>query len=351
MRLAHHTSGCCLALCLLSLWPATLWAQQAPTPATKPAATPAEAVPAPAINAAYQEALQRGNAAYNAGDYKAAILSYVQAAQAEPLEAEPYRNMARAYFWQADYDASLAYYDIYLVNFPAAKDAEQIQRERRLTSERSRQPWSLPEPQRQAMRALEDRIDAAPAYSRGGGGAWKAYQQLLRSGYAHPGLMKLRQRLFVALLAEFDKLVTPPAGQPAPALDLATWELQRARLEAAQKITGSAEHRTAVMAREPMVEAALAMQLSRYDDAVSHSLLAVERNPKLISLQWLLISALMRANRSQEALTTLDALEPMLQQHDPAQLAYHHVVRAMILQRLGRPDDAADIYVGIFKGQ
>jgi len=50
------------------------------------------------------------------------------------------------------------------------------------------------------------------------------------------------------------------------------------------------------------------------------------------------------------ALEVLDALRPIISEKDPRQLDYHRVVRAMILQRLGRHDDAASIYVGIFEG-
>ena len=99
----------------------------------------------------YQVALKRGNKAYNDGDYDAAVQSYTQAIQAAPLQPDPYRNMARAFFWKGDYNASLAYYDLYLVTFPDAKDVDQIRRERRLTSERTSTPWKLPETQRKAI--------------------------------------------------------------------------------------------------------------------------------------------------------------------------------------------------------
>lgn len=298
----------------------------------------------------YQVALKRGNKAYNDGDYDAAVQSYTQAIQSAPLQPDPYRNMARAFFWKGDYNASLAYYDLYLVTFPDAKDVDQIQRERRLTSERTSTPWKLPETQRKAMRALEDSIDAGPAYTRGGGGAWKSYQQLLRSGYAQPGLTKLRQRLFKALLSEFDGLLAAEPGQPSPAIDLATWELQKARLEAANKVMDNTSQRDELERRMPIAEAALALQLSRFEEAAERSEVASKKNPDLVFLHWYRVTALLRANRAKEALEVLDALRPIISEKDPRQLDYHRVVRAMILQRLGRHDDAASIYVGIFEG-
>lgn len=298
----------------------------------------------------YQPALKRGNKAYNDGDYDAAVQSYTQAIQAAPTQPDPYRNMARAFFWKGDYSASLAYYDIYLVSFPNASDSDQIQRERRLTSDRSTTPWKLPETQRKAMRALEDSIDAGPAYTRGGGGAWKSYQQLLRSGYAQPGLTKLRQRLFKALLTEFDALLVAEPGQPSPAIDLTTWELQKARLEAANKVMDTTTQRDALERRLPIAEAALALQLSRYDEAAERAEVASQRNPDMVFLHWYRVTALLRANKAKEALDVLDALRPIISEKDPRQLDYHRVVRAMILQRLGRHDDAASIYVGIFEG-
>lgn len=304
------------------------------------------------VSAAYKAALAQGNKAYNQEDYETAIGAYTKAIQAAPMQPEAYRNMARALFWQGQYDASLAYYDTYLVTFPGAQDTQQIQKERRLTGERATKPWTLPESQRVAMRQLEDKLDAGPAYTRGGGGAWKSYQMLLRTGYAQPGLAKLKKRLFEQLIDEFDEILVTEQGQPSPQVTLEEWQLERARLKAAgQLITSEAPEVTELAAREHIPEAAIDLLMSRFEEAATHAELATQQNPDLILVRWYRISALMRANRAEAALGVLQDLKPLLQEQDPAQLSYYQVVRAMILQRLGQHDDAASIYVGIFRGE
>ena len=321
------------------------WAQAQPGEA--PGAP--EARPGPAPEEAFVEALERANAAYNGGSYDQALQGYIQAVQIDPRQAEPYRNMARAYFWQGDYDAALAYYDTYLVNFPQVSDADQIQRERRLASERASTPWTLPEGQRVAMRALESGIEQGQIYTRGGGGAWKAYQSLLRTGYAQPGLLRLRERLVRRLLEEFDGLLESPPGQPSPSLSLEAWELQRERIEAASRLALDQARRDEIARRELIVQAALALMMSRFEDAASRAEAAAAQNPERLFLRWFHVTALLRANHPEQALRQLEVLEPMLRQRAPAQLRYLEVVRAMILQRLGRHNEAGDLYIGLFR--
>lgn len=299
----------------------------------------------------YRQALERGNSNYNDSRYDDAIGAYTQAIQASPHESDAYRNMARAYFWQGSYPAALAYYDIYLRTFPDAPDADQVQRERRLTSDRASTPWTLPEEQRVAMRSLEGALEAGDIYTREGGGAWNAYQTLLRTGYAQPGLATLRMRLTRQLIDEFDRALVTAPDQPAPQLAIEDWEVQRFRLESARKTALVAQNVEQISKRDKIHEAATALLLSRFEEAATKAELAARDNPELLFLHWFQITALLRANRAQQALSVLDTLEPMLRQQAPAQLDYHKVVNAMILQRLGRHDEATDAYTRILRGR
>ena len=317
-------------------------AQPGQTESAATATTPAE----PGASGAWREALKRGNDAYNDEAYARARGAYTQAIQIEPLRPEPYRNMARALFWEADYDASLAYYDTYLLTFPLVEDADQIRKERLLASERARTPWKLPQAQRDAMRALEDRLEQGPIYAKGGGGAWQSYQSLLRTGYAQPGLAKLRARLTKELLGEFDELLDLEAsGRLAPSLGIEQWELQQERLEAAGMVAIEQAQREGVSGRELIVEAALDVLYERLDRAIESTARAIEAHPDALFLRWFRVSAMMLASRFDAALEALDGLERAIERRAPQQRAHAQVVRAMILQNMGRANEAKTLYL------
>ncbi len=296
----------------------------------------------------FDKALQRGNKAYNGEKYADAIAAYTQAIQISPQRPEPYKNMARAYFWKGTYDAALAYYDTYITSFPGADDIDQIQRERRLTSDRTSKPWSLPETQRLAMRSLEAALSGDEIYARGGAGAWQSYQALLRTGYAQPELATLRLRLFEQMLAEHDRRLAVEPGQTAPVLDEQDWALQQERMKAAGRLVAFESQRDEIARRTLIHDAAEALLLSRYEDAAAASEKAIAQNPDELYLRWFYITALMRANKTKRALDKLDQMEQLVRDRDPAQIEYVDVMRAMLLQRLDRHDEAAQIYTSIF---
>lgn len=300
-------------------------------------------------NEQFDVSLQQGNKAYNDEKYERALELYAEAIQLLPMRPEPYKNMARAYFWSGQYNAALAYYDTYLTTFPEAADREQIERERRLTSDRTSKPWSLPEAQRSAMRSLEAALAGEEMYARGGAGAWQSYQALLRTGYAQPALGKLRERLLVNLLREHDAQLVTGEGQTAPDLDEQDWTLQQERMTAARKLAMYQDDLEEIERREKIHKAARALLLARYEEAAALSEQAIEANPEALYVRWFFITALMRANKAKQALRELDELEALFRDRGISQLDdITHVVRAMLLQRMDRHDEAAKLYKDIF---
>lgn len=298
----------------------------------------------------YQAALKRGNTAYNDSDYDAAIESYVAAIQAGPQNSQAYLNLARSYFWKGKYAAAAAYYDHYLRLAPDAEGIEQVKAERRLASERARDSvYTLPESQRLATEALSRELESGRAYTRGGGGAWGLYETVLRTGYAEPQLTQLRSRLARRLLDEFDATLVPEATQLTPRLDLDAWQLQSERLAAAQSIADDPALAENMKTRSTIVEAAIAMLTSRWREAAQLARLARASNPDLDFLGWFEVSALIGAEQHQEALTLLDEISREVADRDPANLDYVRVLRAITLQRLGRHDDAAELYLEVLR--
>ena len=334
MRHTLLSSLALVALCAALAPPPQAFAQD-PGPGTQ-----AEAGDLPT----FKQVLATANKAYNEGNYPQAIQTYIQAIQLDPSADAPYRNIARAYFWHTDYSASLAYYDLYLTTFPKAGDVDQIQKERKLTGERATKPWQLPEPQRVALRQLENLLEQGTIYQEGGQGAWGAYQALLRTGYAQPSLTELRARLVRALLDEFDKQLVTQEGQPAPRMSLSAWKLEKERLEAAAKVALGPENQAVVARRMGVVEAALAMHLGRYTEVPALVDKAYSQNPELLWLLWVEAAAQFRANQAPAALETLQTLEGLLKSRDPKQLPYLQAMRAMLAQQQGQGEKATTLY-------
>jgi predicted Zn-dependent protease len=299
----------------------------------------------------YSVVLTAANSAYNDSKYDEAARGFVQAIQARPQRPVPYRNLARTYFWQSQYAAAVAHYDMYLrlagdAEGSELKDKEQVQSERRLASSRGgNEPWTPPESQRLALEALENRIDDGAAYTRGGGGAWGLYRALMRSGYAQPDLARLRRRLVSKLLDEFEGTLVAEANQPTPRLDLDGWQLQQERLEAARKLSRDEAMLGIIERRSAVVDAGLALLNGQYKEAVDDATKALEQNPDMGFLRWHAISAMVESGQHQEALEAVDELAGYLAQSRPSQMGYAKALRATILQRLGRDDGAAGLYL------
>jgi tetratricopeptide (TPR) repeat protein len=324
------------AICLLAaLPPALASAQNAQGEQGAPAA-PAT------LREGWAELVQRANAAYNEGKYDQASALYVQAIQLDPRGPDAYRNYARALFWSGDYPAALAYYDLYLVTFPQAPDVEQLRKERKLTSARTSEPWKLPAAQAAAYVALKADLVTARGYSRGGGGAWKTYQTLLATGYAHPELIGLQRELAQKLLDEHDALCASTAEAPIPALDLDGWALQRERLDAARRVADAEQ--AALIARRLLIsQAAEQMLLGRYEQAAKQAAEAADANPDILFLDLMHVTALLHTNQVDQALSVLERTSSQLKRSNPALLPYASSLHLLILQRLGRHDDAAKL--------
>ena len=338
-RAGARTSGLLLVLGLLASAPAL--AQQPAT--TKPATT---ATKQPAAQDDYAAVLGRANTAYNAERYDEAIGLYVQAIQQAPERGEAYRNMARAYFWQGKYAAAVAYYDIYLVSFATDADRETIQRERRLAATRTTTPWQLPAQQKAALGKLDALLEPGqPAYSKTGASAWQAYQTLLKSGYAHPNLVKLRARLAAALLKAFDARLALKPEQLTPALTVEGWQAQRERLKLARGLTTDAALVGSLDRRDTLARAAIELLLGRHVEAARMAEDAAKQNPDLTFIPWLRISALIHANRTRDALETLDLMEPRIEREAPQWRDRARVIRAVLLHQTGSHKRAADLYL------
>ncbi|QDG52591.1 hypothetical protein FIV42_18165 [Persicimonas caeni] len=298
----------------------------------------------------YDVVIKVANSAYNDGKYKEAARGFIQAIQSRPERAVPYRNLARTYFWQSQYAEAVAYYDMYLRLATDADDRKQVQSERRLASSRAgEQVWTTPEPQRQALGALEEQLEKGAAYAPGGGGAWGLYNTLLRTGFAQPELAKLRRRLVSKLLDEFEGTLVPDANQPTPRLDLDAWQLQQERLEAARQLTHDEALLAIIERRSALVGVGLALLNGQYDEVVATAGPALEKNPDMPFVRWLQITALVEEGEHEKALDAVEALAKQLAQTRPNQLGYAKILRASILQRMGRGDDAADLYLGLIE--
>lgn len=298
----------------------------------------------------YEAALRQGNTVYNSGDYEGAVDAYTSAIQVGPQKATAYRNLARALFWSSQYAAAAQAYDHYLRLAPNAEDIEQVKAERRLAAERAGDAvYTLPEPQRLALEALERELESGHAYTSGGGGAWALYETLLRTGYAEPGLAQVRSRLARRMLDEFDAHVTPTANQLTPRLDLEGWQLQAERLTAAQTVADDPVLHEVLKRRSSVVEAAISMLTSQWSDAASLARLARVSNPDLDFLVWFEATSLIHAERYDEALTLLDDVARNHLERDREKLDYVRVLRALALQRLDRLDEAASIYLDVLR--
>ncbi len=299
-------------------------------------------------DAGYSKVLKEANAAYNEGKYDAAEDGYVRAVQARPEEAVPYRNLARTYFWQSDYAPAVAYYDIYMRQASDADDIEQVRAERKLASSRAGgEPWAMPESQHMALQALEEQLEGGSAYTSGGGGAWGLYQTLLRTGFAQPELARLRRQMVSRLLGEFEGQLVTATDQPTPRLELEDWQLQQERLDAAKSASSDPAVMEALERRSLIPEAATALLNGRYERAVTLAGEAAEKNPDMPFIRWFEVSALVEAEQPERALEAVDALAKTLKERAPQHLGYVRIVRASVLERLGRHDEAADIYLGV----
>ncbi|MFW5967581.1 MAG: tetratricopeptide repeat protein [Persicimonas sp.] len=294
----------------------------------------------------YDERLDEAKEAYADEDFDAAVERFIEVIQARPEVATHYRDLARSYFKNSEYAAAVAYYDFYLRQDPEADDRERVQKERALASHRAGgEVWEEPGSQRKTLEALRDQLEGGAAYTEGGGGAWGLYETLLRTGFAQPELERVRKRLLSRLIEEFEGLIVTESDQPTPQLDLDDWQVQRERLEAARSLTADEAMRATIERRELIVEAATDVLNRRTDRGGEGARKAVEENPDIGFVRWLEVVALVDAGAHDDALETVETLESDLAESAPQLVDYATMLRASILQRQGRDDAAADLYL------
>ena len=294
----------------------------------------------------HASSVKDGYAAYNRGEYAKAQKSDTQAIQADPNQPGPYRNLARAYFWQDQYAAATTFYDNYLkLAAGDAPDLEQVKAERKLAATRAGENvWTLPDNQRLARAALDAGLQSGKAFTEGGGGSWGLYETLLRTDYCQPDLAQLKATLSRRLLDEFEALLQPQSTDLVPPLGLEAWQIQSQRLAAAREIAMDPVQADLVLRRTTVVEAALALLGARTANAVDLAKLARSQNPDLKWTGWYEVVALTQAGEHAKALETLETFARTLRTDNPSQLPYATVVKAMLLQRLERWDDSAQAY-------
>lgn len=293
----------------------------------------------------WHEVMTRANTAYNDGQYERAQELYIRAIQSEPSRASTYRNLARAYFWQDSYAAAVHYYDHYLTMEPGADDEEAIRSERRLAASRaSDEPWTPSEAQRLSRQALDRELNSGRAFTDGGGGAWALYETLIRSGYAQPDLAQVRARLTRAIMNEFDAAVMPESGDLVPRLSLEEWQTQAQRLDAARQVTTESSVREMIERRSALVETGIAILNNPSEQTAELARLARVKNPDLGFVSWYEIVAMAESDQLEASLIALTEFARELHQEHPEHLDHLKVLRAIILQRDGRKEDAAGIF-------
>lgn len=293
----------------------------------------------------WADSFRSANTAYNAEKYDEAQKLYVRAIQADPSRPDAYRNLARTYFWLDKYASAVLNYDHYLRLAPSATDVEQIKSERRLAGDRAGEAvWTMPDPQRLTLAALNKSLEGGAAFTEGGGGAWGLYQTLLRTDYAQPDLTQIRNRLSRRLIDEYEAALAVETGQPVPVLDLSLWQVQMERLSNARAVALDPAMREVVDRRATIAEAALALLTGQSSDAVGLARLARESNPDFPFVRWYEIVALIEAEQLDEAKSALETFARTLADSDPAALDYARVLRAEVLRRQEKREDAADLF-------
>lgn len=338
------TRSLILTLLALSLCAPVLARAQDTT--VTPTSSP-KAAPAPSEHMGF---MTSGNKAYNAGAYTSARDFYVQAVQLYPQGAAAYKNIARTYFWENQFAAATHFYDVYLTQAPKASDVAQLQQERKLASSRAAErPWALPSVQSQALAALEGALTSGQGYARGKGAAHE-YDALLRTGYAEPDLVKLRQRLSLKLLTEHDDLLEPTPGQLVPNLAIQAWDEQRIRLRTARAVA-TLDIVKSIDDRLTLGEAARTLLIKDYAGSVPKLRAAITANPDMIFAHWMLITALLQSQSLDDAQAAIDALDALLKSRNTDQRPYLSVVRAMLAQKRGESVKAAKMYKSMLIGE
>lgn len=295
---------------------------------------------------------------YGDREYTLAIPLIRQAIQADPGDARYYRGLARAAHFAEDYETAVYYYDIYLAYFAdhAAAERSRSNRTEAIQGERDRangnrttpeQPPGPTDMQAAALEAVESRIATGPLMSADGTGAYSLYQGLMRTGYAHPHLIQVRQQLREGIFAETHAMFWPNQDSPVPVATYQQWRHVNRRYEAVAALGGATMADAEVEARLAAAQGQIDLINANYREALERFGTATRLDPNLGLSYWGLLRAQhgLSANLGEpmptEALTWLARLEELTRIQAPQHTPLLAVGRAMILHDGGAPEAAA----------
>lgn len=325
-----------------------------------------------------EEPWETARAYYSEGNYAEAQRYIVEAIQREPRNPMYYAGLARARWGQGDVDQAVYYYDVFLselagevtADMPTSYRPSSIRGERdQANAEREDPdaPAEAPAHLLSAMDALNQRIEEGPILNSTGGGALAVYRGLLRSGYAHPRLIPLRERLSNAILAEANTVVSDHQAS-IPSLSLVQWETQRDRLSAWQDLAQPVQNNysdipasaldpslsgrdqaTRVDAHLQFAQAQIQYLNQNWGQASLSFANAVESLDDFVPARLGRLNSLLRAgNAASAAATEVDELEALLQRVDLANVGIASVYRAAFASQRDDSIAAADALGALF---
>lgn len=302
----------------------------------------------PVFAQSYDVAMRRANKEYNAGKYEKSATQYRKAIQADPTKPDPYRNLARAYFWVENYSSAVAYYDFYLQVNKSAKDILQIRKERNLANQRAgKSVYRRSKSQTKVYKTLKNQLQGGGVFNNKGG-SFGMYKTLLRTGFAEPLLIEVKAQLSQRLLDEFDVQTLPKKGEILPLISLESWKIQSDRLESIKKITNDKVTLGIVSRRTKIVLAIDAILSGKFELAAQTSAEALVQNPDLNFLSWFVAASLLVNGKVDLALKEISVLARNAKE-DPVLLDYVRVLRALAIQQKGQHEDAAEIFTTILQ--
>lgn len=300
----------------------------------------------------------RAREAYNAERFEDAAGDFLLAAQIDPgaawLQGSPYRDLARSLYWLGRYDKAVFWYDVYLKEWPKAEDRAEVRQERDAANEKRSEPSRAVSVEQIYDRSLLElvsnlraRIERGdPALTADGGGTTRLYFQAVKQGYAMPELDSFSKGLRVQLLREIEARWRPPKGSPMPLIgsEAEAPEVSRKRLASLRSLAPGKQDMDKINAWQRLLDAWSDFESERYDQAAGAMLDAAGVLPELDYLSYTAALCLLRANRTDEAIATLESAEPGA----PAELRpYYKLLKAQALRLQARPESAAEALWGV----
>ncbi|OIP32965.1 MAG: hypothetical protein AUK47_19785 [Deltaproteobacteria bacterium CG2_30_63_29] len=305
------------------------------------------AVTASAQNAA--QFIKVGNNAYNSGKYAEAVAAYISAIQTEPLTAtKAYLNVARAYNQLGQYAESAQYYAWFGELSPDSSDLQKANAELKRVKKKIKagDPTNILTPtQESAIKSLEAAMKSGPFLDSHGGGAYGAYDIILKTGYATPKLAAMKVALAAGLQKEALALVKPELGQPTASLDTDGWALIRERMAKVKELDPAGVDANATEGVEALAEGWTEYAKGNYADAKKLFEHAISLKPQLLAAQWgRALTMIYDFNvELDEMLAFIDEVEA-LYKADGSLIETHFVVlRAIALQNAGKKREAAKL--------